>query len=75
MKSNVVKQVNVVLEKDEAELIKKVIVLINDLMNESFKNGCDGYYEIGNISRDTGELEDLVEFLKDLAYTDVIELV
>lgn len=75
MKTEVVKQINVQFEKDEKELIKKVIVLINDLMNVSFRNGCNGYYEINGISHDKGEFEDLVEFLKRLVYNEVIELV
>jgi hypothetical protein len=74
MKTEVVKSVVVKFDKDEKELIKKVIFLINDLMSAGFQNNCDGFYEINGISHDTGELEDFVEYLKDLAYSDVIEL-
>ena len=74
MKSEVMKSVVVKFDKDEKELIKKVIVLINDLMNVGFRNNCDGFYEINDISHDTGELENLVEYLKDFVYSEVIEL-
>ena len=74
MKSEVVKSVIVKFDKDERESIRKVVDLINDLMSISSENSCDGYYEINNISHDTREFENLIEYLEDLIYSDVIEL-
>ena len=74
MKSEVVKSVVVKFDKDERDLIRKVVNLINDLMNISSENNCDGYYEVNNIPRDTRELETLIEYLEDLIYSDVVEL-
>lgn len=74
MKTNIVKQVNITLEKEERESIQKVIAFINNLISAGSRNNCS-YYEMNDVCRDEGELENLVEFLGDLIYTDVIELI
>ena len=73
MKTEIIKQITVELEKDDKESIKKVITLIGDLINTGYKNDCD-CYEIDTFWRERGELEDLREFLSELACSDVIEL-
>ena len=73
MKTKIIKEVLVNFEKDDRESIKKVITLINELINVGINNNCD-CYEISTIYRDQKELEGLIQFLKDLAYSEVIEL-
>lgn len=73
MKTEVIKQVVVKFDKDEKESIKKVIALINDLRNICDANNCD-CYEINDIYREDSEFESLVDFLAELAYSEVIEL-
>ena len=73
MKTEIIKQITVELERDDKESIKKVIALIGDLINTGCKNNCD-CYEINTIYRERGELEDFREFLADLVYSEVIEL-
>lgn len=73
MKTEIVKQINVKFDKDERELIKKTIALINDLRNTCDANNCD-CYEINDTYHEDSEFESLVEFLADLAYGEVIEL-
>ena len=73
MKTEIVKQINVKFEKDEKDLIKKVVALINDLIFKGieYEYHC---YDINGAHHDTYELENLIELLNDLAYTEVIEL-
>jgi len=73
MKTEIIKEVLVNFEKDDKESIKKVIALISDLINTGIKNNCD-CYEINDIYREQKELENLIDFLKDLAYSENIEL-
>lgn len=73
MKTEVIKQVVVKFEKEERELIQKATAVINNLITAGSRNNCS-YYEMNDICRDEQELENLVEFLGDLVYTDVIEL-
>ena len=74
MKTEIIKKINVKFEEDDKELIKKVIALIADLIKIGDKYDCDEY-EINDIYRETEELDNLIDFLKDLAYSGVIKLV
>ena len=73
MKTEIIKQITVKLEKEDKELIRKVIALIGNLINTGDEYDCH-CYEINNIYRETEELEDIIDFLKDLVYTENIEL-
>ena len=73
MKSEVVQQINVKFEKDDKELIKKVIALVGNLISTGNKYNCS-CYEMNDTCYNTGELENLMELLNDLAYTEIIEL-
>ena len=73
MKTEIIKQITVELEKDDKESIKKVISLISDLINMGYKYNCD-CYEINTIYHEREDLEQYTEFLRDLIYGEIIEL-
>lgn len=73
MKTKIIKEVLVNFEKEDRESIKEVIALINDLIAIASDNNCN-CYEINSIYRDKIELENLIDFLNDLACSEVIEL-
>lgn len=74
MITEIIKQIKVKVEKDDKELIKKVIDFVNELTYIGDKYSCS-CYDINGIYRDVNELENLIDFLKDLADTEIIELV
>lgn len=74
MKTEIVKQINIRLDKNDKELIEKVIPLINELINTGDNYDCHYYTTSDDMCRNTREVEDVVEFLKELVYSDVIEL-
>lgn len=73
MKTEIIKQANVKFDEDDRELIKKVITLVTELVKAGDNYG-SYYYVIDGITRDTDDFENLMDFLRDLAYADVIEL-
>jgi len=73
MKTEIIKQITVKLEKDDKELLEKTVSLIHGLLNIGIKYNCDSYYMDG-FYRDKEEFEDFIDFLNNLTYADNIEL-
>ena len=73
MITEIIKQINVKVEKDEKELIKEVIEFVSELVYIGDKYNCS-CYDINGIYRETNALENLIAFLKDFTDTEVIEL-
>ena len=73
MTTEIVKQINIKLDKNDKESIEKVIPLVNELINTGDKYKNDGY-NINDAYYSIVELDTFMEFLKNLIYTEVIEL-
>ena len=74
MKTEIIKQITIKLEKDDKEPIKKVIALANNLMNVGRENDCD-CYKINNFYYEKEHFADLIALLDSLLYTETIELI
>lgn len=73
MKTEIIRKISVKLEENDIKSIEKVNALINDLVNKGIEYEYD-CYEINNSYYDMEQLDNFINFLNDLVYTEAIKL-